>query len=885
MLGETAALSSGVRRERDASSAGGSAPPSTGACARGTRTIVLDSEVLAPDKSVFISIDGAITELLWCAEQHSVFVRGGPAVGKTTLAKQFCLRHPDCSVFTTMATVSQPTVEDTTAVWRNAVMTAVLAFASVRRSLAGDPSALPAVPTTVQHADVASVVAIGAAYGLAYIVIDEVHLAMSNSTAFENMIKASAPVRYILFSTTSSAASSSGASASPLNSSAITKLIWLPHLHDPDFDDLVAQLAQAGVDVDESAARTLWAIAGGHRGVFMHACEWVRKRQQAQPRKWSSKDVVNSLGDSNYTAACWTMLLECRGVKVNGPFRNGFESFLPANFPIAPENLPVWRTLAKVLADGPLTVHDVLDNGDPSSRPGLVRTMTTAGMLTAAPVPAAVPAATAMVDVPPAFGAAAAAANGAAPATAPATATASATAPLAATASAARARASLGGDAAVLAATPAAPPAITAAPEFFPYKWADETALWQIGHPLMARHYVMQYHTVAEKRHLLPFRRVELSEMRSCADVMLLALPMCDAFTVASIGAGTSSQGCAVSAAGGLLPESNYNDVIRTLLKTYVFAADVHVAAVHNAGNTEGMPDIYITSTKVQDRYVIEPVRCTAGWQTELTDIIAHLHRFCRLPNYLRKAGVRRALVVLGGDSSTLTSVFDAPITDDRVFNTLARTRTTNPLQLTLDTADNATLAQHAAALDDDQRSARRQLAKSRTALRARFSGMLKAYLYDVELIGVVFDAAHTRFTMTVHTRDATGAVTERVHSHRCDWVARHVSSSGAASEPLNRFVDFAPPPPRPPPPPPDVWVQQRGADGKAFEVTPGKNNVNALKKAIKAERPNLCANVDAADITVFAPRDPTAAAAPDASLDSDTTAGKPYLFELPPSQ
>jgi hypothetical protein len=82
----------------------------------------------------------------------------------------------------------------------------------------------------------------------------------------------------------------------------------------------------------------------------------------------------------------------------------------------------------------------------------------------------------------------------------------------------------------------------------------------------------------------------------------------------------------------------------------------------------------------------------------------------------------------------------------------------------------------------------------------------------------------------------------------------------------------------------PPVWAQQLGADGQAFKVTPTGNDVDALKKAIKAERANLCARVDAAEITIFPHGSvpvTTSSLDPAASLDSTTTSKSPYWFKL----
>jgi len=81
------------------------------------------------------------------------------------------------------------------------------------------------------------------------------------------------------------------------------------------------------------------------------------------------------------------------------------------------------------------------------------------------------------------------------------------------------------------------------------------------------------------------------------------------------------------------------------------------------------------------------------------------------------------------------------------------------------------------------------------------------------------------------------------------------------------------------------AWVQQRDASGKAvgraFEVTPAKNHIDALTKAIKAElEANKSIKIDALSMTIYAP-DATSPAKPSLAL-AETTDEKPFFFVLP---
>jgi hypothetical protein len=80
------------------------------------------------------------------------------------------------------------------------------------------------------------------------------------------------------------------------------------------------------------------------------------------------------------------------------------------------------------------------------------------------------------------------------------------------------------------------------------------------------------------------------------------------------------------------------------------------------------------------------------------------------------------------------------------------------------------------------------------------------------------------------------------------------------------------------------VWVQQRDASGKpvgpAFEVSPAKDHVDALKDAIKMKLGPKFPSLVGPDITIYAPG-ATTPAEPDLTL-AESGAKKPFFFVLP---
>jgi hypothetical protein len=80
-------------------------------------------------------------------------------------------------------------------------------------------------------------------------------------------------------------------------------------------------------------------------------------------------------------------------------------------------------------------------------------------------------------------------------------------------------------------------------------------------------------------------------------------------------------------------------------------------------------------------------------------------------------------------------------------------------------------------------------------------------------------------------------------------------------------------------------WVQSdAGSPPFRVRVSSSDQDIDSLKKAIKAEKPNACARVDADQITVLVRGTKEAVSDPEQSLESNT--GKtPYLFKLPEPQ
>ncbi|CAE7041049.1 unnamed protein product, partial [Symbiodinium sp. CCMP2456] len=105
------------------------------------------------------------------------------------------------------------------------------------------------------------------------------------------------------------------------------KYFWTPPIPDVD-DDFVAQLAEAGVRLDQDSTDFFMNLCGGHRSIFMAAMKWAKEMQKGA--NWTYHDTVTNVRASIHASSnSWSTpgsilkgLAASRGVKVNGLFSN-----------------------------------------------------------------------------------------------------------------------------------------------------------------------------------------------------------------------------------------------------------------------------------------------------------------------------------------------------------------------------------------------------------------------------------------------------------------------------------------------------------------------------------------------------------------------------------
>lgn len=106
------------------------------------------------------------------------------------------------------------------------------------------------------------------------------------------------------------------------------KYMWYPPV--PERVGLSQILQDADIFMDEDSVTFFFKLCCGHRGIFMHAMDWVQARQQGSKEKW---DVVRSIsevrstfgGRKNREIRAWKQGLlqhftQSRAVRVNGKF-------------------------------------------------------------------------------------------------------------------------------------------------------------------------------------------------------------------------------------------------------------------------------------------------------------------------------------------------------------------------------------------------------------------------------------------------------------------------------------------------------------------------------------------------------------------------------------
>ncbi|CAJ1403098.1 unnamed protein product [Effrenium voratum] len=260
-------------------------------------------KVAEEDKHVFISLQNYSEKIekLFEGDHDFVFIRGGVAIGKTTLAEHLAARFPD-------KYVNVPFTEHGNAdAWR---ASAVEAVQKETGRVDGDGSAFRNALRRAKEKNLT-------------LIYDEAHTIFRSPDLCSDLFKTSRHYRprVLLFSASGDASTASNLIQATPNETS-RKFMWTPPL--PLIPGLKAQLKDSGVKLDEKSIKFLALFCGGHRGIFMAAMHWVKGKQNGD--SWEFKRTVE-LVRSSYGNGDWvtdTEILawvrQSRAVRVNGRY-------------------------------------------------------------------------------------------------------------------------------------------------------------------------------------------------------------------------------------------------------------------------------------------------------------------------------------------------------------------------------------------------------------------------------------------------------------------------------------------------------------------------------------------------------------------------------------
>ena len=280
--------------------------------AKKLRTLPPIGEVADGQQHVFISLQGyaeKVGELFECG--HSVvFIRGGVAIGKTTLTKHLARFSEKY--------VNVPFTEHGNAdAWRARTVEAVQ---KATGKVDGDGSAFTNALRRAKEKNLT-------------LIFDEAHTLFSSGTLCADLFKSDTDYRprVLLFSASGDAATASNVSQATPNE--ITqKFMWTPPL--PFTPELKTQLEDSGIKLDQKSIEFFALFCGGHRGIFIAAMHWVKSMQNGEG--WEFDRTVElvrcSYGNGDWTTGTEILAFvrQSRAVRINGRF-NALEQ-IPREF-------------------------------------------------------------------------------------------------------------------------------------------------------------------------------------------------------------------------------------------------------------------------------------------------------------------------------------------------------------------------------------------------------------------------------------------------------------------------------------------------------------------------------------------------------------------------
>lgn len=260
------------------------------------------------DEDVFIPLEDTVAkikQLINRKDRHHIkFIRAPVAAGKSTLVKYLIDQHSEHFVMVEIATNEKQW-------YRNIIA------ASGRQDLGSDQVS-DALKEIQQKGKT--------------IVIDEAHCLFAHPNLLTLITKTleqwKNPPRILLFSAAGTGFNATTNSLVVTPSEISNKYMWYPPV--PERVGLSQILQDADIIMDEDSVTFFFKLCCGHRGIFMHAMDWVQARQQGSKEKW---DVVRSIsevrstfgGRKNREIRAWKQGLlqhftQSRAVRVNGKF-------------------------------------------------------------------------------------------------------------------------------------------------------------------------------------------------------------------------------------------------------------------------------------------------------------------------------------------------------------------------------------------------------------------------------------------------------------------------------------------------------------------------------------------------------------------------------------
>ena len=251
-----------------------------------------------PEKHVFIPLKdyGRKIEKLF-GGQEFLFIRGGVAVGKSTLMFVLGQQYPKKYVDVPFSSGRE---ED----W---VLDIIEAIEEATQTKLEEESPWLQLEDALQLAKDRDLI----------LVLDEAHTIFRSQRLVTLLFKSDGHCKLLLIS----AGEPSGFTTSWTSPFEIRqKIFWTPPVPE-DFDDLTKQLKEADVRLDQRSVEFFMKLCGGHRSIFISAMYWVREEQLGE--SWDFRTVLSKVQDSMATRT-WSLgtflgaLADSRGARVCG---------------------------------------------------------------------------------------------------------------------------------------------------------------------------------------------------------------------------------------------------------------------------------------------------------------------------------------------------------------------------------------------------------------------------------------------------------------------------------------------------------------------------------------------------------------------------------------